>query len=240
MATTRWIDGIRATRDLFAWSLYTLCRKTEPVSKHDKMSGPWGDLTEAARALAYELQRFEDRSAEARRMSLDTHKAIERAARATSETAGGQQEVDLALRALVQAIQVVRERHEANAAALQARGEEIRLRAAEFSALYERWSALGEEGRLIHQLVQEAAATQRTTTPETAGELIAAILAVEERMAKLIDSAREFGQAAALASITDLAEQASSLRQQVAAARNKIGLLRKSLQAESPRPSDLN
>jgi hypothetical protein len=210
------------------------------VSKHDKTGGPWGALTEAARELAHELQRFEERAADARRMPLDTHKAIERAAKATTETAAGQEGVDLALGALVQAITAVRERHEANAAALQARGEEIRRRAEQFGALYERWSALGEEGRIINQLVHDVAATQRGATPEAARALVAAITGIEERMATLVDRARELGQAAALASITDLAEQASALRQQVAAARNKIGLLRKSLYAEPPGSSELN
>jgi hypothetical protein len=210
------------------------------VSKHEKMDGDWGDLAEAARALARELQRFEELATAARRMPLDTQRAIERAAKATTETAAGQHGVDLALGALVQAIAVVRERHEANAAALQARGEEIRQRAEQFGSLFERWSALGEEGRIINQLVQEAAAKQREATPETAGELVLAILGAEERMAKLIDSARELGQAATLASITDVAEQAGSLRQQITAARNKLGLLRKSLHVEPPDPSQLN
>jgi chromosome segregation ATPase len=210
------------------------------MSKHEKMDGPWGDLTEAARALAGELQRFEDRAADARRMPLSTQKAIERAAKATTETAAGQQGVDLALGTLVRAIQAVRERHEANAAALQTRGEEIRRRAEQFAALYERWSALGEEGRVINLLVQEAAAMQRDATPETGRALVAAIVGIEERMAKLVDDAKDLGQAATAASIHDLAEQASSLRQQVVAARNRIGVLRKSLPDEPAGSSELN
>jgi chromosome segregation ATPase len=206
----------------------------------EKKNGPWDDLTEAARGLAHELRRFEEGATAARRMPLDTQKAIERAAKATTETAAGQERVDLALGTVVQAIKAARERHEANAAALQTRGEEIRRRAEQFGALYERWSALGEEGRIINQLVQEAAVKQRDSAPETARELAAAILGVEERMARLIDGARDLGQAATLASITDLAEQASSLRQQVAAARNKITLLRKSLPTASPDASELN
>jgi chromosome segregation ATPase len=211
------------------------------VSKHEKTDGSFTDLAEAARALARELQRFEEGAAHARRMPLDTQTGIERAAKATTETASGQEQVDRALGALVQAITAVRERHEANAAALQARGEEIRARAEQFGALFERWSALGEEGRLCNQLVQEAAARPRATSPEANAELLAAILTIEERMSKLVDGARDLGKDAAQASITDVAEQAHALRQQVAAARNKVGLLRQSLHpAPEQDPSKLN
>jgi chromosome segregation ATPase len=210
------------------------------MSKQEKLDGPWGDLTDAARALAHELQRFEERATTARKMPLDSQKSIERAARAVTETAAGQGAVDLALGTLVRAIQAVRERHEANAATLQARGEEIRGRAEQLSAFQERWSALGEEGRVINQLVQEAASKPRDGAPETTRELVSAIVLVEARMAQLIEDARELGKAAAQVSINDIAEQANALRQQVAAARNKIGLLRTSLDAEAPRASELN
>jgi uncharacterized protein YoxC len=210
------------------------------VSKHEKTDGPWGDLTEAARALARELQRFEEQSALARRMPLDSQKAIERAAKATTETAAGQQQVDVALGALVQAITAVRVRHEANAAALQARGEEIQARAEQVGGLLERWSALGEESHRINQLVQDAAGKQREATPETMRELVAALLGIEERMSGLVEAARDLSQAATAAALTDVAEQANGLRQQVAAARNKMGLLRKSLEAQVPDVSRMN
>ncbi len=210
------------------------------MSKHDKSEGPWGELTEAARALARELQRFEDQATLARRMPLDTQKAIERAAKATTETAAGQQAVDMALGALVQAIGAVRERHEANAAGLQARGEEIRVRAEQVGGLLERWSALGEESHHINQLVQDAAGKQRDATPGTLGDLVAALMGIEARMGGLVEAARDLGQAATAASLTDVAEQANGLRQQVAAAKNKMGLLRKSLEAQVPDASRLN
>jgi hypothetical protein len=215
------------------------------VSKQDKADrnagdkqpreGGWGDLTEAARELEQELKRFEDLTAAARRMPLDTKKGLERAAKATAETAVGQERVDRALGALVAAIAAVRARHEANVATLNERGEEIRLRAEALSPLVERFGALGEEGRAINQLVHEVAIRQRdASTPEVMREIVASLEAIEARMAKLIDDARELGQAATAASSADVADQASSLRQQVAAARNKVGLLRKSLAEKLP------
>jgi hypothetical protein len=211
------------------------------VSKHGQVEGGWGDLAEAARALEHELQRFEDLANAARRMPLDSHKAIERAAKAATETVAGQGRVDLALGALVRVITTVRERHEANVAAVQARGEEIRLRADQLGPLLERQAALAEEGRTINQLVQAAAEQQRAaTTPEGIRALVTVVLGIEERMSKLVEGARELVQAATSASMADVAGQADSLRQQVAAARNKLALLRKSLQAQVPDPSQLN
>jgi hypothetical protein len=216
------------------------------VSKREKIaqrsgSKDLGDLTEAALALEQELDRFEELAATARRLPLDTRRSLERAAKATTEAAGGQERVNATLGALVAAINAARERHEANALALQARGEEIRVRAEEVSALYERFSELGDEGKIVNQLVQEAAATQReATTPAKVRALVGDLEGIEERMAKLVEVARALNQAAIAATITDLAEQTDALRQQVAAARNKLGLLRKALAAQIEDASKLN
>jgi hypothetical protein len=200
------------------------------VSKHDGADGGPGSLTEAARALERELSRFEELTAAARRGPLDRQKAIERAGKATTEAAVGQERVAQALGTLVEAVKTARDRNEAAASTLQARGEEIRLRAEAFGGLLQRWGALAEEGKIVNQLVQRAAEKQRQAiTPEATRELGASIADIEEQMTRLVDGARALGQAAASASIVDLAEQADALRQQVAGARNKMGLLRQSL-----------
>ncbi len=218
------------------------------MSKHQKLDGRagndsshdggWGELAGAAHELESELRRFDELTTTVRKMPLDTYKAIQRAAKATTETASGQERVDRALGALVLAIKAVRERHEANAAALQVRGEEISARAEQFAALFAQFSALGEEGGLINQLLLETAAKQKdATTPEGVREVIAAFASIEERMSKLVDAARELGRAATAVSITDLADQAASLRQQMLAARNKVGLLKKGAEDRLPQPS---
>ncbi len=200
-----------------------------------------GELTLAALALERELDRFEDLAATARRLPLDTRRGVERAAKATTEAAEGQGQVNATLGALVAAITAARERHEANALALQTRGEEIRARAEEVSELYERFSALGDEGKLINQLVQDAAASQReAATPTQVRALVSDIEGIEERMSKLVEIARALNQAATAATINDLAEQTDASRQQVAAAKNRLGLLRKNLIAQLEDASKLN
>ncbi|WP_437660052.1 hypothetical protein [Sorangium sp. So ce1182] len=189
-----------------------------------------GDLAEAARALERELLRFEELAESARRLSLDTRKGIERAAKSTTEAAEAQQRVSVALGSLIAAIAAARDRHEATATALAARGEEIKQRAEQLGELFQRFAALGEEGRGINQLVQETAARQReATSPEQIGEVVTAMDEVEARMARLADDARELAQAATAAGIVDLAEQADGMRQQMTAMRNKVGLLRKGM-----------
>jgi hypothetical protein len=200
-----------------------------------------GDLAEAALALEQEIDRFEELAATARRLPLDARKSLERAAKATTDAAGSQDRVNLALGALVTAINAARERHEANAVALQARGEEIRARAEEVTALYERWSAIGDEGKLVNQLVLEIAAGQRgATTPAEMRALVTDLEGVEARMTSFVEVARALHQAAVAAAVTDLAEQTEALRQQVAAARNKLGLLRKGFVARLDDASKLN
>jgi hypothetical protein len=221
------------------------------VSKRDKSGQPsatkeardrgLGELAAAALALEKEIDRFEDLAATAERLPLDTRKNLERAAKVTTEAAGSQDRVNATLGALVAAINAARERHEANAAALQARGEEIRLRAETMSALYERWSALGDEGKLVNEQVQAIAANQRgATSPAQIRAMVADLEGVEERMASLIELARALHQAAIAATVADLAEQTEALRQQVAASRNKLGLLRKTLAAQLADTSKLN
>lgn len=190
-------------------------------------------VADAAASLEHELHRFEQLAAAARRMSLDTRKGLERAARATTEAAEEHARVNTALTALVQSIQVARERHEANARALEARGEEIRRRAQEIGPLYDRYGALGDESRAVSALVQEVATRQREAqTPEDLRALVFAIETIEDRMGKLADDARDLGREAAAASATDLAAQCDTLRQQLASARNKLGLLRKGMTPE--------
>ncbi|WP_437619580.1 hypothetical protein [Sorangium sp. So ce1151] len=189
-----------------------------------------GDLAEAARALERELLRFEELAESARRLSLDTRKGIERAAKSTTEAAEAQQRVSVALGSLIAAIAAARDRHEATATALAVRGEEIKQRAEQLGELFQRFAALGDEGRGINQLVQETAARQReATSPEQIGEVVTAMDEVEARMARLADDARELAQAATAAGIVDLAEQADGMRQQMTAMRNKVGLLRKGM-----------
>ncbi len=189
-----------------------------------------GELAEAARALERELIRFEELAESARRLPLDTRKGLERAARSTTEAAEAQQRVSVALGSLIAAIAAARDRHEATATGLAGRGEEIKRRAEQLGELFQRFAALGEEGRNINQLVQEAAARQReATSPEQIGEVVAAMDEVEGRMGRLADEARALAQAATEAGIVDLAEQADGMRQQVTAMRNKVGLLKKGM-----------
>lgn len=190
----------------------------------------WGELSEAATTLENELRKFEQLAGAVRKMPLDTRKAVERAARSTSEAAREQEAVGVALGALVQRINAARERHEANARALGERGEEIRRRAEEMTPLFERYAALGDESRAVNGLVQEAAAAQReASTPERVSALVRSIEGIEDRMSKLVEGARDLSREAGAIGITDLAEQADSLRQQAAAARNRLGLLRKGM-----------
>ena len=211
------------------------------MSKHDKarpeaaskprQDDPWSDITEAALAVERELRKFEQLSKAACKMPIDAHRQLERAAQATMEAAQGQERVNAALGALVQTINAMRERHEGNLRALNDRGEAIRLRAAEISPLYERYAALGDEGRLLNEAVQQAASMQPgATTPEQISAFATVIEGIEVQMAKLGEDARELARDATTRGAAELAEQAEGLRQRVAAAKNKLGMLRRGLQ----------
>jgi len=203
------------------------------VSKHEQRDG-W-ELADAARALEYELQRFEELAAAARRLPLDSQRNIAKAAKMTTEAAEGQGRVDIALGALVRSISAVRERHERNATALQTRGEEIRVRAEEYATLFTVYQALGEEGRVVNEMVQAAAGLQvGTGSSESVTALVLALAEIDERMASLIARAKDLARTATTASMTDLAGQADALKQQITAARNKVSLLKRGLEPADP------
>lgn len=211
------------------------------MSKHDRGDEGQGELTTSARALERELQRFEELVTAARRIPLDRQKSVERAAKATTEAAGAQERVDAAIGALSRVIAALHARHQESAVALQARGEEIQARGAQLAALLNRWGLLGAEGQVINEAVRVAAAEQReATTPERVRVLVAEIDGIEARMTRLADEARTLAQDAAAESFADLAEQGDALRQQVTAARNKMGLIKKGLAArlqDMPKPN---
>lgn len=207
-------------------------RAARDSAARPRQDDPWSGITEAALAVEGELRKFEQLSLAARRMPIDTHRQLERAARATMEAAEGQARVKAALDALVQTIQALRERHERNLLALGERSEAIGQRASEITPLYERYAALGDESRLLNEAVKESAAlAQGAKTPEQIGAFAATLEGIEGRMAKLGEDARELAREAAAAGATDLVEQAEALRQRVAAVKNKLAMLRRGLQA---------
>src|SRR5688572_2304360 len=113
-------------------------------------------LTEAAAALEAELKRFEELSAAARKVPLDSEKNLGRAARALQETADSQERTAALVRALVEAINRARDQQQHNAEILLARAEELKAQTETLEEMLGRFKTLGADAREIQGLVQLA------------------------------------------------------------------------------------
>src|SRR5690242_11297737 len=110
------------------------------MTKDDKPS----DLSEAALALDHELRRFEDLSAQAARIRLNTEKNVERATDALTRAAESQDRISARVQQLVAAVAAARQKQEADAAALVARAQQIAERRTRFGEVLQRMARLGQ------------------------------------------------------------------------------------------------
>ena len=176
------------------------------VDRPDKPS----DLSEAALALDRELRRFADLAEQAGQLKLDTEKNLERATESLTRAAESQDRINAHVQQLVAAVSVTRRKQESDAAALMKRAQEIAARRKEFADVLQRMAGLGR----MAKDVQEALKAGTSAVDE-----------VQSRMQRIADEAAEIARVAQEKEMEDVARQAEVLRQQVLAARNKVGLL---------------
>src|SRR5215468_1907729 len=102
------------------------------------------ELSEAAMALDHELRRFEELSAQAAKIRLNTEKSVERATDALSRAAESQDRINAIVRRLVEAVNEARQKQEADARALVARAQEVAARRQQFAEVLRRMAGLGQ------------------------------------------------------------------------------------------------
>ncbi|MFB1484268.1 hypothetical protein [Corallococcus sp. RDP092CA] len=199
------------------------------MSKRD--TPPPSELVSAAQALDAELVRFEALSEQLKEAPMTSEKQLERASKMLKELADLDDALRLRVGALVQAIAGVRNRQQAQADAVNARAQELQQRTEVFKELLTRYGALGQSAADLNGRMQEFAALrqQPTRTAEEDARLTEVFTALQARMAEVADEAATLTRAAEEARFSDIGRQAESLRQQLLAARNKLGLLHQSL-----------
>src|SRR5438874_4410157 len=162
------------------------------MTKADKPS----ELAEAALALDRELRRFEELSAQASKIKLNTEKNLERATDALSRAAESQDRIGAHVQELVRAVATARQKQEQDAAALMGRAQEIASRRAQFAALLEKMGGLGQMAKEVQELLK---ADQRD------------VAEVQARMDKVAEGAEQIGRAAQEQEMEELARQAEVL-----------------------------
>jgi hypothetical protein len=204
------------------------------MTKVDKKVARSG-LIASAEALDEELKRYEGLADSLSRTALSSQKALERSAATLKEVADCDDRLGVRARELIEAITTARERQQAQAQAVHARALELAERVEIWKNLMRSYEGLSQEAAGVNTLIQTSlapAVQSRKASPEgSAPELgEAAIAGLEEahaRLGQLAEAAEALAESAQAKGFPDVMREADAVRQQLLAARNKLGLLRR-------------
>ena len=188
-------------------------------------------LARAAAALEAELLEYEKFVADVGRMSLTTDKAMHRAKDLLEHCAAGEQRMAERLQAFAAAMQDVQVRQQSCIVAAVAAASLIQERVQNRAALLERFSALGDRARALNEPVAELEAKEGSANAQ---DLLTALGEVAARTETVVAEAEALSADATSADWQDVAREASTLRQQLLSARNKILVAQRDVAARTP------
>ena len=200
-------------------------------------------LVAAAEAFDESLRRFAALAEGLRSTSLDSSHGLGRAADALKEVADCEEDLQVRARTLIAALGTAREAQEGQAELVRNRALEIQARSGEYAALLGRFEAIGVDAAELNTVTQRLASQRKLG--EKIGEqglnegdvstLLAELGEIEERMAGVVTTSEGLATDARSADFDDLHRKTDALRQQLLAARNRIGLLKEALVKAVPR-----
>jgi hypothetical protein len=210
------------------------------MAKNAGRSAATSPLLAAAEAFDSELARFAGLAAGLGRVSLDSQRNLQRAGEMLKEIADCEEQLQVQAQALMAALGGARNAQQAQADLVRAQALEIQRRAEVFAAFMGRFEAIGADATALNASAKELAARDRSPAEMVKdGELLAGLDALEERMTAVASAGEGLATDARKADFEDLSSKVDSLRQQILAARNRIGLLKGQLVRGGPpgRPS---
>jgi len=196
-------------------------------------------LVEAAEAFDESLRRFAALADGLRTTSLDSSHGLGRAADALKEVADCEEDLQSRARTLIGALGTAREAQEGQAELVRTRALEIQARSGEYAALLGRFEAIGVDAAELNTVTQRLA-SQRKLSEQGLSEgdvssLLSELGEIEERMASVVSTSEGLANDARSAHFDELHRKTDALRQQLLAARNRIGLLKEALVKAVPR-----
>jgi hypothetical protein len=195
-------------------------------------------LVEAARAFDETLARFGALAASVGRADLDSSEGLARAAGALQKVAACEEEMQRRAQALSAALSAARQTQESHAQELGARALEVQKRTEMYVALLQRFESVGNDAADLNGMSQKLAAANkidRQMPAEAASPLLAQLAELAARMEAVAVTAEALAGDARAAHFDDVARNTDALRQQLVAARNRVGLLREALTQAIPR-----
>ena len=192
-------------------------------------------LVASAEAFDETLKRFAALADGLRKGRLDSQSNLERAAENLKRVAGCEEELQAHAQALTMALATARDAQQAQAEAIRLRALEIQGRGEELTRLMRGFEAIGRDAAALNASAQQLAARKRTPDEMVKdGELLAGLDDLQERMTAVLVAGEQLSAEARQSDFEDLSRKVDSLRQQILAARNKIGLLKEALVRAAP------
>lgn len=188
-------------------------------------------LAASAAALEAELLEYEKFVAEVKRMTLNSEKAMHRAKDLLEQCAAGEQRMAERLQAFAAAMQGVQARQQTCITAAVAAASLIQERVEKRSALLERFSALGDRARSLNDPV---ALLEAKEGEANAQDLLTTLGEVASRTESVVAEAEALGADANADDWQDIAREATTLRQQLLSARNKILVAHRDVASRTP------
>lgn len=192
---------------------------------------PETPLARAAAALEAELYEYERFVVEVKRMSLSSEKAMHRAKALLEDCAAGESRMAERLQAFAAAVQDVQVRQHTCITEAVAAAEKIQGRIQNRSALLDRFTALGDRARALNEPV---AALEAKLGEPNAQDLLTTLGEVALRTEAVIDEADALGADAQREDWQDIAREATTLKQQIQSARNKILAAQRDVASRTP------
>lgn len=179
-------------------------------------------LADAAENLELALRRFEELTAGACKVRLNSEKNLARAARSINEAAASQESIARALGVLVKHINVAQTRQQTTSERVFARAKEVQERTREFEGLMKELIAVGEEAGAITSELQRLSEHDNGAPENGKSHLKPVLAAIEVRMAEAAARALDVERRAQQSELGDVVRHADSLRQQIEGARAKL------------------
>ncbi len=197
------------------------------MTTNEKTSPSALSLAAAAAAFEEELSRLQGLSADLARAPITSDKTLVRAQKALHEASDCQLRLAEKLQAVVRAIDVARATQEGCLGQMMQAADRVQTRAKELTVFIERFAGLGQRAHAMDEPVRAISARKAEGAATT--ELLQGLHDVVARAESVIEEAQTLASDATLADWPDIAREATSLKQQLLAARNRLLLAEKSL-----------
>ena len=189
-------------------------------------------LVGAAAALENETRGFADLASQTKREPLDNDRSMTRTTRALADSVQYHARIEEKLKALVAAIDGVRQRQQESVETLVKVAHDLEVRAKSRDGLLARFAELGGNAAHVNTLAQELS-TRRSEGAEST-EVLDRLTALEASMDAAVSEAQAIAQTATADGWPEIARQAEGVRQQMQSAKNKLALAHRNVAGSAP------